>query len=114
MFAAHPFASFALDTAESSYITPAIRFAIGVDELTIEAGLGNAQTIVVTYDGRRIDHERDDVAIARFSEERHDAVIGVVKIDPIESFICIVELPKRGFVFVDVIQMLHQPSQAIV
>ena len=42
MFAAHPFASFALDATKISYITPAVRFGIGVDKLAIETGLGNA------------------------------------------------------------------------
>src|SRR5437763_8913409 len=114
MFAAHPFSSFAVDAAEISYIASAIRFGVGVNELKIEAGLGNAQTIVVTYDGRRIHHEGDYVALARFSQERHDAVIGVVEIDPIESFVHIVELPERWLALVNVIQMLHQPTHAIV
>lgn len=93
MLAAHPFSSFALDAAEISYITPAIRFTIGVDDLTVEAGLGYAQAVVVTYDGRRIHYEGDDVAVVRFSQKRHDAVIGVVKVDPVESFVSIIELP---------------------
>src|ERR1700741_5579021 len=114
MFAAHPFESFAVDAAEISYVTPAIRFAIGVDQLAIKAGLGNAQTIVITHHWRRIHHEGDDVAIARFSQERNNAVISVVKIDPIKSFVRIIELPKRWLVLVNVIQMLHQPAHAIV
>jgi hypothetical protein len=37
MLAAHPFARLALDAAEISYVTAAIRLSIGVDELAIEA-----------------------------------------------------------------------------
>src|SRR5205823_7789538 len=43
-----------------------------------------------------------------------DAVICVVKIDPIKSFVDIVELPQGRLVFVNVIQMLHQPTEAVV
>ena len=93
MFAAHPFTSFAVDAAEISYITPAIRFAIGVDNLAVQASLGNAEPIVVPYNRRRIHHKGDGAAIARFSQERDDAIISVVKIDPIKSLIRIVELP---------------------
>ena len=114
MFAAHPGNVLGLDAAEISYVAAAVRFSIRVDELTIEAGLGNAQAVVVTHHGRCVHHECDDVAVARFSQERDDAVIGVVKIDPIKSFVGIVELPERWLVFVNVIQMLHQPAQAIV
>src|SRR6266404_9626549 len=114
MFPPHPLSHFALDAAEISYIAAAVGFGVGVDELTIEAGLGDAQTIVVTYDRRRIHHKRDDVVIARFSQERDDTVIGVVKIDPIKSFVGIIELPKRWLVLVNVIQMLLQPAHAIV
>jgi hypothetical protein len=40
MFAAHPGNVLGLDAAEISYITPAIRFAICVDKLTIKTRLG--------------------------------------------------------------------------
>src|SRR5438093_8827224 len=114
MCAAHPFASFAVNAAEISYITPAIGFAIGVDELTIEAGLGNAQPVIVAHDWSRVHYEGDKVAVAGFSQKRDDAVICVVKIDPIKSFVDIVELPQGRLVFVNVIQMLHQPTEAVV
>ena len=38
MFAAHPFVSVALDTAEISYVATTVRFRIRVDELAVEAG----------------------------------------------------------------------------
>ena len=42
MFAAHPFAGFALNATEISYVASAVGFAVGVDDLAIETGLGNA------------------------------------------------------------------------
>src|SRR5437660_2233921 len=114
MFPPHPLSRFALDAAEISYIAAAVGFGVGVDELTIEAGLGDAQTIVVTYDRRPIHHKRDDVVIARFSQERDNTVIGVVKIDPIKSFVDVVELPQRRLALVSVVQMLDESAQTVV
>ena len=42
VFAPHPFAGFALHAAKISYVAPAVRFAIGVDDLAVEAGFGYA------------------------------------------------------------------------
>src|ERR1700747_3733211 len=94
MFATHPFASFTMDAAEISYVAPAVRFGIGVDQLTIEAGLGDAETIVVTHHRRCVHHKGDDVApariatlrrcgrgVARFSQERDEAFIATVRVD---------------------------------
>jgi hypothetical protein len=43
MFATHPLAGFAVDATEISYIAAAVCFGVGVDELPIEAGFGNAR-----------------------------------------------------------------------
>ena len=40
MFPAHPGKILGLDTAEIAYVAAAIRFSMGVDELTIETRLG--------------------------------------------------------------------------
>ncbi len=70
MFAAHPFASFAVDAAEISDVAAAVCFGIGVDQLAIKAGLGYAEAVIVTHYRRRIHHKRNDVALARFFQER--------------------------------------------
>ena len=114
MFAAHPFAGFALNAAEISYVAAAVGFAVGVDDLAIKAGLGNAQPVVVTHHRGRVHNEHDNVAVSRFPQERNDAVIGVVKIDPVESVVSVIQLPERGLVFVSVIQMLNQPAKSVV
>ena len=41
VFAAHPFAGFALHAAEISHVAPPVGFAVGVDDLTVESGFGN-------------------------------------------------------------------------
>ena len=70
MFAAHPLLIFAVDAAEISYVAPAVRSSIGVDDLTIETGLGDAEAVIVTHYRRRIHHKRNDVALSRFFQER--------------------------------------------
>src|SRR5438874_9198180 len=64
MFAAHPFASFALNATEISYVAAAVGFAVGVDDLAIEAGLGNAQPIVVTHHRGRVHDEYNNVTVS--------------------------------------------------
>jgi len=70
MFAAHPGNVLSLDAAKVSYIASTIRFSIGVDQLTIETRLGYAEAVIVTHYRRRIHHKRNDVALARFFQER--------------------------------------------
>ena len=42
MVAAHPLASFAVDAPEVSYVAAAVRFAVGIEKLAIEAGFRHA------------------------------------------------------------------------
>src|SRR5437899_10906061 len=114
MLAAHPFSGFALDATQVSYVAAPIGFTIGVDDLPIEARLWYSKPVVVAHHWCGIHDNRDNLAISRFSQERDDAVFGVVKIDPIESVVGIVELPERRLLFVSVIQMLHQPAKSVM
>ena len=54
VFAAHPFAGLALYATEISYVASAVGFAVGVDDLAIETGLGNTQPLVVTHNRSRV------------------------------------------------------------
>ena len=69
MFAAHPLAGFALNAAEISHVAAAVGFAVGVDDLAIEAGLGNTQPVVVTHHRSRVHNEYNNVAVSRFPQE---------------------------------------------
>src|SRR5215471_10010280 len=114
MFAAHPFPIFTVDAAEISYVATAVGFAIGVDDLTIKSRFGNTEPVVVTDYWRSVHDKRDDFVVSRFPQERDHAVLGVMKIDPVESIVSVIQLPERGFVLVSVIQMLNQPAKAVV
>ena len=56
MLAAHLGNILGLDAAEVSDVAAAVRFSIGVDDLTIEPGLGDAEAIIVGYHRRCVRH----------------------------------------------------------
>src|SRR5437016_5938495 len=93
MLAAHPLSIFALDAAVIAEIAAAVGLAIGVDDLAIETGLGYAQPVIMMNDGRGVHDKRDHIAGARFPQERHDAIVGVMKIDPLKACVTVVLVP---------------------
>src|ERR1700736_1398640 len=114
MLAPHPLSLLALDAAVIPDIPAAVSFGVGVDNFAVKSSLRYAETIVGSHQRRRIDNENDDLVFARFPQERNDAVVGVVKIDPLKAFEAVVLLPERGLAFLSEIQMLNHPSQPIV
>src|SRR5438046_1638152 len=93
MLTAHPLSIFALDPAVITEIAAAIGLGVGVDDLTIKSRLRHTQTVIVMHHRRGVYHERDHVAFPRFSQERHYAVVSIVEIDPVKSFIFVVLVP---------------------
>src|SRR5438045_302276 len=63
---------------------------------------------------RGIYYKHDHIIRTRLSHERDHTMISIVKIDPLEPIVRIVQLPKRRLVLINVIQMLHEPAQSIV
>ena len=101
--------------AEVADVAPAVGFAVGIDDLADKTRFRHAQPIVVAHHRRRVDHENDQLALPRFpARSRDHAVVRIVEIDPLKSFVGVVQIPERGFVSVNVIQMLHQPAQSVV
>src|SRR6266404_9856330 len=114
MFAGHPRDILAADAAVVSDVAAAIRLGIGVDDLTPESGLGHTELVIVAHLRRGVHYERNHLALAGFAQKRNDTVLRVVKIDPIKTFIGVVELPERRFAFVNVVQMLRQSAYSVV
>src|SRR6266404_5598642 len=114
LLAAHPMHAFALHAAEISHVAAAVGLRVGVDDLAIKSRTRNAEPIIVTHDWRRVHDKYNQLAFARFSRERDDAVVGVMEIDPLEAVIRVVLLPQRGLALVNLIQMLHQAAQPVV
>src|SRR5260370_42380262 len=114
MLAAHPLSIFALRAAIIADVAAAVGFGIGIDDLAIKSGRRNAEPVIGTHYRRRVDNEHNHLAGARFSYERDHAVVGVVKIDPLEPVMTVVLLPQGGLAFVNVVKMLHKPPQPVV
>ena len=73
MFATHPGNVLSLDAAKISYIAFTVRSSIGVEDLAIEAGLGNAEPVTVTYHWWCVYYKRDDITFARAWSAGHVA-----------------------------------------
>src|ERR1700726_3867009 len=114
MLAAHPLHTFALHAAEVADVASAVSFRVRVDYLPVESRTRHSQAIIVPDDWRSVHDKDNGFAFARFAHKRNNAVIGVVKIDPFESFETVLLLPQRRLAFVNVIEMLDQPAQPIV
>src|SRR5882724_3348104 len=94
MLAAHPLPIFALDAAVIAEIATAVCLGVGVDDLAIKTGLGHAKPVIVMHDGRGVDDKRNHIAGARFSQERNNTVIGIVKINPLKACVTVVLVPQ--------------------
>src|SRR6266581_713975 len=93
VLAAHPLSIFALQTSVIANVAAAVRLGVGVDDLAPESGLGNTEPIIMMHHRRGVYYERDHVAGTRFSQECHYAVVGIVKIDPVKTFVGVVLVP---------------------
>ena len=93
MLATHPLPIFALHAAVIAKVAAAVGLGVGIDDLAPEFAFGNAEAVIMMHHRRSIYHERDHVAVARFSQERYYAVVGIVKIDPVKPFIGVVLVP---------------------
>ena len=97
-----------------SDVAAAVNPGIGVQDFFVPTFPGSADTIELSHDRGGIHHQHHDRARFRFSHKRQNAVVGIVKIDPIKSEITVVILPKCRLGLVKIIEMLDQPSDAIV
>src|SRR5216110_505116 len=105
---------FGFEAAHVSDVSAAVSLRIGVNDLAIKAGDGNAEPIAVADDRRRVDDEDDDAATTGTAHESDHAVLRIMEIDPLESFVGIVAIPERGLVFVNVVEMLNEPAETVV
>src|SRR5438445_10879025 len=109
ILAAHPLPVFGPHASIVANVAAAIRLRVGIDYFSIKPGLRHAQPVIMMDYGRSIHDKRNHLAGARFSQERNDAVVGVVKIDPIKTCVTVVLIPQGWFTFVSVIEMLNEP-----
>src|ERR1039457_2860620 len=114
MRAALPGEILSLEATHVADVTAAVGFRVGVNDFAVETRAGNAEPVTLSHQRRRIHREDDHITCARSPHERNNAVIRIMEINPLETFVGVVEFPKRGLGLVDVVQMLHEPTQAIV
>jgi len=87
-----------MDAAEIANAGTAVICGIGVKNLLVEAADRNADAIVAANDGSGIqNHDEKIFAIAGAADERKDAVVGVVAINPFEASPFEIHLVKGRF-----------------
>src|SRR5205823_13692362 len=114
MLAALPWLVRSGNPPQIPHVAATVGFGIGIDDFAVIAGSGGADMILVTHYWRGIYDEDDHLAFARFPEPRDHAVFGIVKINPLESLVGIVQVPQRRLAFIQVIKMLDQTAYSIV
>src|SRR5438034_10034749 len=110
MLAGYPLLIFGLDAAVIAKVAAAVRLRVGIDYFSIKPGLRHAQPVIMMDYGRSIHDKCNHLAGTRFSQECNDAVVGVVKIDPIKTCVTVVLIPQGRLTFVSVIEMLNEPA----
>src|SRR5207244_8165015 len=102
------------DPAEIAHVATAISLAISIDDFTIKTGPRSANVVAVMHHWRGVYDKDNNLALTGFPHPRDNAVFGIVKINPFESLVSIVHVPKRRLAFIEIIQMLNQAAQSIV
>src|SRR6266850_4470087 len=102
------------DPAEIAHVATPISLGIRIDDFTIKTAPGSANVVTVIHHRRGVYDKYDDLAVTGFPHPRDNAVFGIVKINPFESLVSIVQVPKRRLAFVEIIQMLNQAAEPIV
>src|SRR5436190_3486260 len=110
MLAAHPLSIFAQNASIIANVAAAIGLGVGIDDLAVKSRFGHTESVVVVHHGRGVYDKCNHLAGTRFSQECNDAVVGVVKIDPVKTCVTVVLIPQSRLTFVSVIEMLNEPA----
>src|SRR5437868_2637233 len=102
------------DPAQIAHVATAIRLAISINDFTIKTGPRSANVVAIMHRRRGVYDKDNNLALTGFPHPRDDAVFGIVKINPFESLVSIVQVPKRRLAFIEIIQMLNQAAEPIV
>src|SRR5205814_3125788 len=102
------------DPAEIAHVATAISLAISINDFTIKTGPRSANVVAVMNHRRSVYDKYDDLVLTGSPHPRDNAVFDIVKINPFESLVGIVQVPKRRLAFIEIIQMLNQAAEPIV
>src|ERR1700726_2746367 len=114
MFARHPGSILTLDASVIPDVAATVSVRVGINDLAIKTGVRYAQPVTIPNDRCCSDGKNNDFPLARSAQKRNNAILRVVKIDPLESLMRVILVPQRRFVLVSVIEMLNQTPQPIV
>ena len=92
--------------ASVSYVRAAVVTGVGVEDFFVEASAGDAHDVAFADDGSGIDDDHDKVIFGlTFAQEREDAIVAVVAINPFEALPVEIYFVKSGFAREKVIEV---------
>jgi hypothetical protein len=95
-------------TAHVADVGAAIMGGVSVHDFAVETGLWNAETVALAYHGRGVDDSDDKVfRVFAAADERKNAVIGVVGVNPLETVPVKLDLVKGRFGGVEAVQIAN-------
>jgi hypothetical protein len=104
-----------LHVAVVADVAAAVDMRIGVEHLAIAGRRRHADAVVGAHDRREVAHHDDEVVgIARAAQERDDAVLIVVRLDPEEALGMVVALAQRRRGAIEPVEVLDQELDALV
>ena len=87
-------------------VAAAVVGGVGVENFFVEAGAGDTDDVAFADDGSGIDDDHDKVIFGfTFAQEREDAIVAVVAINPFEALPVEIYFVKSGFAREKVIEV---------
>src|SRR5690349_5071703 len=83
------------NSAKVAHIASPVGLAVRIYNFTVITGCWGADMIIVTNHRSGVYDKNNDFPFARLSHPSHHTVFGIVKINPFESFVGIVQVPQR-------------------
>ena len=99
-------------TAEIADVTAPVGFGVRIQDFFVPTFSGGSDPISVTRNRGSVDGENEDRAILGFTKISNDAALGVMEIDPVKTFVRIIQLPQCRLSLIEVIQVLDEALQA--
>ena len=94
-------------TADVANVGPAVVGGVAVENLFVEAGAGDADDVAFADDRSGVHDHYDEVVVVFFSvpDERENAVVAVIAIDPFEALPVEIDFVKSGLHSEDVVEI---------
>src|SRR5215475_4777312 len=83
-----------INPAKVAYIATTVGFAVCIYDFTVITGIRGADMISVTDYRRCVNDKNNDFALARLPHPDDNAVFGIVKVDPFEPLVGVVQVPQ--------------------